>query len=226
MNPADFRGSSKRIAAKGRTGPRRMIPGRRSSRTEPVEAPARRRGDGEGRGDDRRASPPAGFTKLHLDTRWDARANRSRCDEPTAERAARLAVVAEAHTGAVDPVYVIGTEVPVPRRGAEELDELAVRDPRRWRGPMRSTARAFAPPASETAFYARDRASWSSPASSSAIRTSIHFRSGEGREPSPPACRTCPGIVFEAHSTDYQTEAGLSRPRAQRLLDPKVGPWR
>jgi D-tagatose 6-phosphate 4-epimerase len=33
-----------------------------------------------------------------------------------------------------------------------------------------------------------------------------------------------PGIVFEAHSTDYQTEAGLADPVSSRFAILKAGP--
>ena len=57
----------------------------------------------------------AGFTKLHLDTSMGCAGEPiALADETTAARAAQLAAVAEANKGAVDPVYVIGTEVPVP----------------------------------------------------------------------------------------------------------------
>jgi D-tagatose-1,6-bisphosphate aldolase subunit GatZ/KbaZ len=72
----------------------------------------------------------AGFTKLHLDTSMGC-ANEPIAldDEITAERAAQLAVVAEANKSAIDPVYVIGTEVPVPGGALEDLDELVITSP-------------------------------------------------------------------------------------------------
>jgi tagatose-1,6-bisphosphate aldolase non-catalytic subunit AgaZ/GatZ len=69
----------------------------------------------------------AGFTKLHLDTSMGCAGEPVALDDAlTAERAARLAQVAEAHRGGREVVYVIGTEVPVPGGALEELDELAV----------------------------------------------------------------------------------------------------
>ena len=53
-------------------------------------------------------------------------------DETVAARAARLCAVAErayARTGGEPPVYVIGTEVPVPGGAAEDSDALAITTP-------------------------------------------------------------------------------------------------
>jgi len=58
----------------------------------------------------------AGFTKLHLDTSMGCAGEPAAlADEVTAERAAALAKVAEAAAeNGAPPIYVIGTEVPVP----------------------------------------------------------------------------------------------------------------
>ncbi|HEY4971014.1 MAG TPA: class II D-tagatose-bisphosphate aldolase, non-catalytic subunit, partial [Steroidobacteraceae bacterium] len=72
----------------------------------------------------------AGFRKIHLDC------SMSCADDPTpltdavvAQRAARLCVVAEktwSRVGGEAPVYVVGTEVPVPGGAKESLTELAL----------------------------------------------------------------------------------------------------
>jgi len=73
----------------------------------------------------------AGFTKLHLDTSMGCQGEPvALADEVTAQRAARLATVAENNkNGSFDPVYVIGTEVPVPGGAFESLDHLQVTRP-------------------------------------------------------------------------------------------------
>ncbi|MEO9510462.1 MAG: class II D-tagatose-bisphosphate aldolase, non-catalytic subunit, partial [Nonlabens ulvanivorans] len=75
----------------------------------------------------------AGFKKIHLDC------SMSCSDDPiplsdniVAERAAKLCQVAEKawkEIGGEAPVYIIGTEVPVPGGATEELDELEVTSP-------------------------------------------------------------------------------------------------
>ena len=134
MTPADFRGFVEAIAdqvgfRRDRPDPRRRSPRARTrgSTCPPTEAMAQRRRDGR-RVRARRVSPRSTSTPA-----WAAPASASRSpDELTAERAAGLAAVAEA---AVDrdafqpPVYVIGTEVPVPGGALEELDHLQVTSP-------------------------------------------------------------------------------------------------
>ena len=75
----------------------------------------------------------AGFSKIHLDCSMSCADDPSPLPErQIAERAARLCRVAEdAYTGdAADaPVYVIGTEVPVPGGAAEDLETLALTTP-------------------------------------------------------------------------------------------------
>ena len=90
----------------------------------------------------------AGFTKIHLDTSMGcAGESVALPDAVTAERAADLAAAAEA---AVDPdafqppVYVIGTEVPVPGGALEALDHLQVTSPEAALETVEIHRRAFA----------------------------------------------------------------------------------
>ncbi|TYK93006.1 tagatose-bisphosphate aldolase, partial [Streptococcus pyogenes] len=70
----------------------------------------------------------AGFTKIHLDTSMGCAGEPvALSDAETAARAARLALVAEraaAESGYDLPVYIIGTEVPIPGGAMEALDHL------------------------------------------------------------------------------------------------------
>src|SRR5690606_19336111 len=80
-----------------------------------------------------RAYVAAGFAKIHLDASMACAGDPSPLpDTVIAERAARLCAAAEAaarDAGLPPPVYVVGTEVPVPGGAAEALDHLAVTDP-------------------------------------------------------------------------------------------------
>src|SRR5262249_33906022 len=75
----------------------------------------------------------AGFRKIHLDCSMSCAGDPvPLSDETVGQRAARLCAVGErayADAGGEPPVYVIGTEVPVPGGAAEELDTLAVTTP-------------------------------------------------------------------------------------------------
>jgi D-tagatose-1,6-bisphosphate aldolase subunit GatZ/KbaZ len=72
----------------------------------------------------------SGFTKLHLDASMacaDETAPLS--DEVIAERAARLCAAAESASPNSGAVYIIGTEVPIPGGATESLQELRVTSP-------------------------------------------------------------------------------------------------
>ena len=90
----------------------------------------------------------AGFTKLHLDCSMGCKGEPGALDDAeTAARAARLAAIAEAHaTGATRPVYVIGTEVPVPggATGALDDDHLQITTPAAVRTTYEVHRKAFA----------------------------------------------------------------------------------
>ncbi|MQP41983.1 tagatose-bisphosphate aldolase, partial [Ochrobactrum sp. MYb237] len=75
----------------------------------------------------------AGFTKIHLDTSMGCAGEPVALpDAVTAERAARLAKVAEkaaAESGFDLPVYIVGTEVPIPGGAMEEIEDLELTKP-------------------------------------------------------------------------------------------------
>ena len=87
----------------------------------------------------------AGFTKLHLDTSMGCSGEPVALDDTTtAERAARLARIAEDNTPRNPaPVYVIGTEVPVPGGALEELDHLQITSPEAVRETFEVHRKAF-----------------------------------------------------------------------------------
>ena len=75
----------------------------------------------------------AGFRKIHLDCSMSCADDpRPLSDSQVSERAATLCEVAERswrEAAGEPPVYIIGTEVPVPGGAAEELETLAVTSP-------------------------------------------------------------------------------------------------
>ncbi len=75
----------------------------------------------------------AGFRKIHLDCSMACAGDpRALGDELIAERTATLCAVTEAAwraSGGEPPVYIIGSEVPVPGGAHETLQELAVTTP-------------------------------------------------------------------------------------------------
>ncbi len=117
----------------------------------------------------------AGFAKLHLDASMGCTGEPAALDDETVSaRAARLAAKAEAAVqrhGLLPPVYVVGTEVPVPGGATEALDHLEVTSPEAVRRTVDVHAEAFAALGLDEAF-ARVVAVVVQPASSSATRRS------------------------------------------------------
>ena len=167
----------------------------------------------------------AGFTKLHLDTSMGCRGEPAAlADEETAARAARLARIAEENApGDPPPVYIIGTEVPVPGGATEALDHLEVTSPDAVRRTHDVHRDAFAEQGLGDAF---DRVIGLvvQPGVEFGHSDVIQFRPDMAQGLSA-SLRHLPGLVFEAHSTDYQTEANLAALVEGGFAILKVGPW-
>jgi D-tagatose-bisphosphate aldolase class II non-catalytic subunit len=120
-------------------------------------------------------------------------------------------------------VYVIGTEVPVPGGALEELDELAVTTPGAVLQTYDTHRDAFAARDLEGAF---DRVIGLvvQPGVEFGHTDVVHFAPEKARALSATLERL-PGLVFEAHSTDYQTEDGLAALVQGGFAILKVGPW-
>ncbi|MCR9109102.1 D-tagatose-bisphosphate aldolase, class II, non-catalytic subunit [Marivita sp. XM-24bin2] len=169
----------------------------------------------------------AGFTKLHLDTSMGCKGEPVALnDEETAARAARLAEIAEAHApGNPSPVYIIGTEVPVPGGATEALNghDLKITTPEAVEQTYAIHREAFAQRGIIDVFE-RVIGLVVQPGVEFGHSDVIHF------EPQKAANLTkylkqLPGLVFEAHSTDYQTEANLAALVNGGFAILKVGPW-
>lgn len=167
----------------------------------------------------------AGFTKLHLDTSMGC------LDEPvalpdatTAERAAFLAQAAESALPASGdkPVYVIGTEVPVPGGALEALDHLQITRPAAALYTIEVHRQAFSAVGLESAF---------SRVVGIVVQPGVEFGNEDVVVYRPAKAQALgrvldqvPQFVFEAHSTDYQPEIALSQLVANGFSILKVGP--
>jgi D-tagatose-1,6-bisphosphate aldolase subunit GatZ/KbaZ len=167
----------------------------------------------------------AGFAKLHLDTSMGCAGEPpALADATTAERAARLAAAGErAAGGGLPPIYVVGTEVPVPGGAFEALDHLEVTSPDAARRTFDIHRRAFADLGLDDAFE-RAVAVVVQPGVEFGNAEVIAYDPGRARDLSQ-VLSDLPSIVFEAHSTDYQTEAALSALVRDGFAILKVGPW-
>lgn len=168
----------------------------------------------------------AGFEKLHLDTSMGCAGEPAALDdEVTAERAARLARVAEdtaRRIGQRPPVYIIGTEVPPPGGATHAIEELEVTSPD---AALKTLAIHRSALEKAGAGAAMDRVI------GIVVQPGVEFGNANVVLYQPHRARglasslsRMPGLLFEAHSTDYQTVAELSALVDDGFAILKVGP--
>jgi D-tagatose-1,6-bisphosphate aldolase subunit GatZ/KbaZ len=168
----------------------------------------------------------AGFRKIHLDCSMACAGDPSPLSDDTiAHRAARLCAVAErahAQSGGEPPVYVIGTEVPIPGGAAEALDTLAVTTPDAARTTI-DTHHAVFSVAGLAAAWPRVIAVVVQPGVEFDHRKVVGYEPAKVR-PLSRLIEGCDGMIFEAHSTDYQTPSALAALVRDHFAILKVGP--
>lgn len=169
----------------------------------------------------------AGFKKIHLDCSMScANDPVPLTDEIVAERAARLAKVAEetciAHFGESDLVYVIGTEVPVPGGAHEALTELAVTTPDAARATLQAHYHAFEKCGLE-GIWPRIIALVVQPGVEFDHTHIIDYQPQKAVSLSK-MVEDYDTLIFEAHSTDYQTPQSLRQLVKDHFAILKVGP--
>ena len=168
----------------------------------------------------------AGFRKIHLDCSMACAGEPAALgDELIAQRSARLASRAEAAwltAGGEPPVYVIGSEVPVPGGAHESLGELEVTSPAAALASVEAHRRAFQAAGLEPA-WERVIALVVQPGVEFDHDRVIPYRAERAAALSR-ALDSLPRLVFEAHSTDYQTRGALSALVRDHFAVLKVGP--
>ncbi|MFS8048149.1 D-tagatose-bisphosphate aldolase, class II, non-catalytic subunit [Rhizobium sp. BR 314] len=168
----------------------------------------------------------AGFTKIHLDTSMGCAGEPvALSDAVTAERAARLALVAEkaaAESGFDLPVYIVGTEVPIPGGAMEALDHLELTSPEAALETVEVHRRAFAAVGLESAF-ARAIGVVVQPGVEFGNENVVVYDRAAACDLSNVLARM-PQFVFEAHSTDYQPASALRGLVEDGFAILKVGP--
>ena len=225
MTPADFRAFVESIAARAGFDPARLILGGdhlgpNPWKHLPVEQAMRRAQtmiDAYAR---------AGFTKLHLDASMGCAGDAAALpDDVVAERAAQLAAAAEAaaSSAAAAPVYIVGTEVPVPGGAQHALEALSVTRPEAARQTIEAHRKAFKARGLDGAF-ARVVGVVVQPGVEFASADVIAYQPDKARE-LVALLADIPGFVFEAHSTDYQPAAALNALVRDGFAILKVGPW-
>ena len=168
----------------------------------------------------------AGFRKIHLDCSMSCADDPAvLADTEVAARAARLAAVAERawkRSGGEAPVYIVGTEVPVPGGAKEELDELQVTRPEAMAATVEAHRRAFAEHGLDDA-WRRVIGLVVQPGVEFDHHDVVDFKPEKARVLSA-AIEQFPGLVYEAHSTDYQTPEALAALVRGHFAILKVGP--
>lgn len=175
----------------------------------------------------------AGYQKIHLDCSMylaDDEGDRSRplADGVVARRAAALCATAEKTwkelpSGSPAPVYVIGTEVPVPGGAQEEEEGVEVTPAADARRTVEITRKAFMDAGLGDA-WRRVCALVVQPGVEYGDDQVFDYDPGEASRLAA-ALDDVPNLVFEAHSTDYQTEAALKALCDDHFCIQKVGPW-
>ncbi|MBQ7196194.1 MAG: class II D-tagatose-bisphosphate aldolase, non-catalytic subunit [Synergistaceae bacterium] len=175
----------------------------------------------------------AGFKKIHLDTSMkladDAPYERL-SDEKIAERGAILLAECEKtyqellkqNPEEVRPVYIIGSEVPIPGGAQEEEVELQVTKVSDFENTLRIYKKKF----EEHGLSER----WGDvigvvvqPGVEFGDKE-IHFYNREAAKELSAALKKYPGVVFEGHSTDYQSKERLREMVEDGIAILKVGP--
>ncbi|KAB1115058.1 D-tagatose-bisphosphate aldolase, class II, non-catalytic subunit [Neorhizobium galegae] len=164
----------------------------------------------------------AGFSKLHLDCSMGCSGEPEALeDDLVARRAAELAAVAEDNS-AVSPVYIIGTEVPVPGGASHAVNDLDVTDPAAARRTYEVHSRSFSEKGLEAAFQ-RVIGLVVQPGVEFGNANVVAYQPDQARKLSQ-SLTEMPNVVFEAHSTDYQTAEALSALVDGGFAILKVGP--
>jgi D-tagatose-1,6-bisphosphate aldolase subunit GatZ/KbaZ len=153
----------------------------------------------------------AGFQKIHLDASMACADDRVPLSSETiARRAAVLLAAAEQASGEAKPVYVIGTEVPVPGGATESLTELAVTSREAAAETLAIHRRVFKEVGLEHVWPR---------VIALVVQPGVEFNHDSVVDYDPARAvhltellKDEEGLVYEAHSTDYQ------RPEAYRNL--------
>lgn len=168
----------------------------------------------------------AGFHKIHLDCSMRCADDPATLDDETvAARSARLAAIADAAAGQAGhppPVYVIGTEVPVPGGESALADAGAPTSPQAAERTLEVHCRAFLG-AGLHAAWRRVIAMVVQPGVDFDHSHIQHYDAAQAEQLSAFVAGQ-PGLVFEAHSTDYQRESSLHQMVRDHFAILKVGP--
>ena len=180
-----------------------------------------------------RAYAEAGFTKIHLDTSMrlaDDSTQKRLSDETIARRGARLCRAAEDaweqrklhDPDAQAPVYIIGSEVPIPGGAQEAEDALAITRPEDCAHTIQVFQKIFIEMGLSNAWER---------VVGIVVQPGVEFGDAEifpyNREKAlelTQSMKAMPQFILEGHSTDYQTAQSLREMVEDGIAILKVGP--
>lgn len=171
----------------------------------------------------------AGYVKIHLDASMSCGGDPKALDDDTiAQRAAEICSVAEDARSELPedsppPLYVIGSEVPTP--GGEQSNAAAPQPT-----PVENVHQSL--DSFQKAFAARGLQDAWERVVGLVVQSGAEFSDTEIFDYDPVRTKLLrehlpesPSLVYEAHSTDYQTASALSRMVEDHFAIRKVGPW-
>ncbi|HEX2925754.1 MAG TPA: class II D-tagatose-bisphosphate aldolase, non-catalytic subunit [Ruminiclostridium sp.] len=175
----------------------------------------------------------AGFTKIHIDTSMhlaDDNINEKLDTAVVAERGAILCSVVEKayeellknNNNALQPVYIVGSEVPIPGGSQEEEEGIQVTKVNDFEATVETFKLAFSKLGLHKA-WDNVIAVVVQPGVEFGDE-SIHEYNREAAKDLCQALKKYPNLVFEGHSTDYQTPAKLKEMVEDGIAILKVGP--
>ncbi len=174
----------------------------------------------------------AGFSKIHLDASMPLKGDRANGSRPldaetVARRSALLCQAAEEAArelpdGHPKPVYVIGTDVPVPGGATDALETLRITPVDEVRETIRATKQAFFRHNLQEAWQ-RVVAVVVQPGVEFGEETVIDYQPEKAGALSA-FIETQKNLIYEAHSTDYQSRHNLRRMVEDHFAVLKVGP--
>jgi D-tagatose-1,6-bisphosphate aldolase subunit GatZ/KbaZ len=180
-----------------------------------------------------RAYVAAGYSKIHLDTSMHLQgdpftSSGSMVPELVSERAAELCMVAEKifvrnSKVSLEPIYVIGTDVPIPGGARHDLSGIEITSIDRVRQTIELTRAAF--------FRYNLQEAWKrviavvvQPGLEFSDTTVIDYNHRAAGKLSKYISKTEP-FLYEAHSTDFQLPSALEEMVRDHFAILKVGPW-
>ena len=168
----------------------------------------------------------AGFSKIHIDTSMKLASDSADAplsNETIARRGAVLCAAAEAACGLRPPIYVIGSEVPTPGGPQDETEVVVPTTPDDFVASYQAFKDAFVDAGLDDAF---------SRVVAFVVQPGVEFTDSEvfeyDRDAAAQLCAALHSmsgsLVFEGHSTDYQTPASMRKLVEDGVAILKVGP--